>query len=40
MVSSFARMVAGHVALDFGTDELHLMTLTSTVGLSDHILIV
>ena len=39
VVSQFSGMRGGHVVLDFGADELHLMTLTTTAGLADHILI-
>jgi hypothetical protein len=39
VVSQFAGMVNGHVVLDFGADELHLMPLTTTNGLAGHLLI-
>ena len=39
VVSQYSGLVNGHVVLDFGADELHLMTLTSTTGLAGHLLI-
>ncbi|NBZ89104.1 M10 family metallopeptidase C-terminal domain-containing protein [Stagnihabitans tardus] len=39
VVSQYAGLVNGHVVLDFGADELHLMTLASTTGLAGQLLI-
>ena len=39
VVQEFVRFDHGHVVLDFGVDEIALITLTSTVGLAAHILI-
>lgn len=39
VVEDFARLAAGHVVLDFGADEITLMTVSSTSGLSSHILL-
>ena len=40
VVSDFATIRAGHVVLDFGLDELHLLSLTATTGLESRIQIV
>lgn len=39
VVDDFARLVRGHVVLDFGADEIALMTVTSKQDLSSHILL-
>jgi serralysin len=39
VVQDFSRIVGGHVVLDFGADKIALLTVTSTTGLADHILI-
>ena len=39
VVAEFAHIVAGHVLLDFGADEIALLSLADTGGLADHILI-
>lgn len=39
VVQTYAHIVNGHVVLDFGADEIALMTVASTTGLEAHILI-
>lgn len=39
VVSEFARSFNGHVVLDFGADEISLLSVATTIGLAGHIVI-
>ena len=39
VVSEFGTLRNGHVVLDFGADELHLLTLSGDAGLSDRLIL-